>query len=58
VAPEGCILLEVGADQGEAVSGLLLAAGLGVSHVATDLAGRPRVVVARRESKKALETGR
>lgn len=53
-APDGAILLEIGADQGTAVPAILEAAGLPIRHVANDLAGRPRVVVA----KKALETGR
>jgi release factor glutamine methyltransferase len=53
-APGAAILLEIGADQGASVPAILQAAGLRVSHVANDLAGRPRVVVA----KKALETGR
>ncbi len=54
VAPEGHVLLEIGADQGAAVPAIMSAAGLVVSHVANDLAGLARVVVA----KKALETGR
>jgi release factor glutamine methyltransferase len=58
VASEGLILLEIGAGQVEAVSGLLLAAELVVNHVAADLAGRPRVVVGGRNPKKVLETGR
>ncbi len=50
----GHVLLEIGADQGASVPAILTAAGLVVGHVANDLAGLPRVVVA----KKALETGR
>ncbi|HSM79820.1 MAG TPA: peptide chain release factor N(5)-glutamine methyltransferase [Bryobacteraceae bacterium] len=53
-APGGAILLEIGADQGASVPAILEAAGLLIGHVANDLAGHPRVVVA----KKALETGR
>ncbi|HVT26001.1 MAG TPA: peptide chain release factor N(5)-glutamine methyltransferase [Rhizomicrobium sp.] len=53
-APGAPILLEIGADQGVSVPAILEAASLSVSHVANDLAGHPRVVVA----KKALETGR
>jgi release factor glutamine methyltransferase len=50
----GGVLLEIGADQGASVPVILAGAGLAISHVANDLAGLPRVVVA----KKALETGR
>lgn len=51
--PGGAILLEIGADQGETVPAILRAAGLQILHVAKDLAGYSRVVVA----KKSLETG-
>jgi len=53
-ASGGAILLEIGADQGASVPAILEGAGLKISHVASDLAGHSRVVVA----KKALETGR
>jgi len=53
-ASGGAILLEIGADQGASVPAILQAAGLRVGHVANDLGGHPRVVVA----KKALETAR
>lgn len=53
-APDGAILLEIGADQGASVPAILEAAGLLIRHVANDLAGHPRVIVA----KKTLETGR
>jgi release factor glutamine methyltransferase len=53
-APGGHVLLEIGADQGVTVPSVIGAAGLQISHVAGDLAGLSRVVVA----KKALETGR
>ncbi len=48
LAPEGCLLIEVGCSQAEAVSALLGAQGLSVAAdgVRLDLAGRPRVVVA------------
>ena len=49
----GTILVEIGADQGEAVPAILRATGLQILHVANDLAGHSRVVVA----KKSLETG-
>jgi len=54
LGPAAPVLLEIGADQGASVPALLEAAGLDVSGVVTDLAGHPRVVVAR----KPLETGR
>ncbi len=48
LAPGGCILLEIGAAQAEAVAGLLGESGLlgGKIGLRRDLAGRPRVVVA------------
>lgn len=54
VSAHGHVLLEIGADQGTCVPAILSASGLKVGYVANDLAGLPRVVVAR----KALETGR
>jgi release factor glutamine methyltransferase len=53
-AQGGAILLEIGADQRVSVPAILEAHGLRTAHVANDLAGRPRVAVA----KKALETAR
>ncbi|HVZ68833.1 MAG TPA: peptide chain release factor N(5)-glutamine methyltransferase [Rhizomicrobium sp.] len=52
--PGASILLEIGADQRTTVPAILEAAGLQIVHVADDLAGLSRVVVA----KKTLETGR
>jgi release factor glutamine methyltransferase len=50
LAPTGRILLEIGADQAEAVARIFCGAGLGLDGegaVGRDLAGRPRLVVAR-----------
>lgn len=44
----GAVALEIGATQGEAVAGLLTAAGFGAVEVRTDLAGLDRVVIGRR----------
>jgi release factor glutamine methyltransferase len=48
LAEQGRLLLEIGASQADAVAGILRAAGLEPEGLAHDLAGRPRVVVARR----------
>ena len=49
IRPGGFLLLEIGADQAEAVGGLLAASGrFEPARLRFDLAGRPRVVVARR----------
>ena len=47
--PGGALLLEIGADQAEAVGALMAASGrFEAARLRRDLAGRPRVVVARR----------
>ena len=43
--PNGKILFEIGHDQGEAVSSLLLEEGFGHVRVVKDLAGLDRVVI-------------
>ena len=49
IRPGGVLLLEIGADQAEAVGVLLAASGrFEPARLRPDLAGRPRVVVARR----------
>ncbi len=48
LAPGGTLVLEIGYDQAEAVAGLVAGAGLVAAPVVLDLAGRPRVVLARR----------
>ena len=49
IRPGGVLLLEIGADQAEAVGALLAASGrFEPARLRPDLAGRPRVVVARR----------
>jgi release factor glutamine methyltransferase len=48
VRPGGWLVLEIGADQGAAVDGLLVAAGFVDVAIKADLAGRDRVAVARR----------
>lgn len=49
IRPGGFLLLEIGADQAEAVGALLAASGrFEPARLRLDLAGRPRVVVARR----------
>lgn len=45
--PGGALCLELGAEQGEALASLLAAAGLAVEPIGRDLAGRPRIAVAR-----------
>jgi release factor glutamine methyltransferase len=49
LAPGGHLAVEIGADQAGAVVGMLAAAGLRPAGVLRDLAGRDRVVVARRD---------
>ncbi|MEY8831292.1 peptide chain release factor N(5)-glutamine methyltransferase [Sedimentitalea sp. XS_ASV28] len=44
LSPGGRVLVEIGPTQAEAVSALLLAAGLGDADVIHDLDGRPRVI--------------
>ena len=52
IRPGGFLLLEIGADQAEAVGGLLAASGrFDPTRLCLDLAGRPRVVVARRRGR-------
>jgi release factor glutamine methyltransferase len=48
LAADGALVIEIGYDQEEAVTGLAGAAGLVVRRVARDLGGRPRAVVIRR----------
>jgi release factor glutamine methyltransferase len=48
LAPGGLLLCEIGDDQGEAAARLLTAAGLAEVAVLPDLAGRDRIVEARR----------
>jgi release factor glutamine methyltransferase len=48
LAPGGFLLCEIGDDQGEAAARLLAAAGLAEVAVLPDLAGRDRIVEARR----------
>lgn len=48
LAPRGAVVLEIGCTQGEAVAGIARAAGLSNIEVRADLAGRDRIVVARR----------
>ncbi|ESR24079.1 peptide chain release factor N(5)-glutamine methyltransferase [Lutibaculum baratangense] len=48
LAPDGVFMAEIGSSQSAAVSELATAHGLRVDRVARDLAGRDRVVVARR----------
>jgi release factor glutamine methyltransferase len=48
VRPGGWLVLEIGADQGAAVEGLLVAAGFIDIAITPDLAGRDRVAVGRR----------
>ncbi len=47
VRPGGWIVLEIGADQGEAVTGIMTASGAQAVSVHQDYAGRDRVVTAR-----------
>jgi release factor glutamine methyltransferase len=46
LAPGGFVAFEIGATQGEPVSALLRASGLGAPNIKTDLAGHDRVVFA------------
>ena len=49
LAPGGWLAVEIGVGQGDAVAGLLAARGLAVAGAPRpDLAGRPRVVMARK----------
>ncbi len=50
LAPGGWLFLEIGAAQGRAVRALLAAAGFGAVRILSDLAGRDRVIRARREA--------
>jgi release factor glutamine methyltransferase len=57
IRPGGFLLLEIGADQAEAVRGLFeQAGGFEATRVYRDLAGRDRVVVARRLGNGKLKT--
>lgn len=47
IAPGGRLLVEIGAGQAGAVAELLSMAGLEIEEIRADLAGRPRVIVAR-----------
>jgi release factor glutamine methyltransferase len=58
LSPAGCVLLEIGADQGRAAPALFEAAGFAIANVVNDLAGHPRVLTFGPGPKKALETGR
>ena len=49
LVPGGRLLVEIGATQGDTVLALARAAGLTDTRIATDLAGRPRVLVATRQ---------
>ncbi len=51
LADDGCLMLEHGADQRDAVASILEAAGWTAIACHTDLAGLPRVTVARRGGK-------
>lgn len=46
LAPDGRLLMEIGAGQADSVTALVAEAGLGLRQVCPDLAGIPRVVVA------------
>jgi release factor glutamine methyltransferase len=48
LAPDGVLLLEIGAGQGAAVAALAVAAGLTDVRVLPDLTGRDRFVQAKR----------
>jgi release factor glutamine methyltransferase len=56
--PGGWLVVEIGATQGEAVLGLAAGAGLADAEVGTDLAGRPRFLVARRAPEPAVTARR
>ena len=45
--PEGVLVLEIGASQGQTVSDILVGAGFGAVEVAQDLGGHDRVIIAR-----------
>lgn len=54
LAPEGALLVEIGADQAAGVIALMAASGLVPETAArTDLAGLPRVVIGRKTTKSA-----
>jgi release factor glutamine methyltransferase len=57
--PEGSLIVEIGAGQGESVSALFREGGLaaGDEAVRRDLAGRPRCVVARRVPERPRKIG-
>ncbi|MDX2379773.1 MAG: peptide chain release factor N(5)-glutamine methyltransferase [Acidimicrobiia bacterium] len=55
--PGGVLVLEIGADQGDAVRQLLAAAGFVELEIRTDLAGLDRVAVAERPSTLVSEPG-
>ena len=55
LASGGCVALEIGQGQGDAVAGLLTRAGLEVIERRRDLAGIERCLVARRASSGPLE---
>ena len=51
IRPGGCLLLEIGADQAEAILALLGKMGrFEIGRIFRDLAGRPRVIAARRRN--------
>lgn len=54
LAADGLLAVEIGFDQGEAVTALCRQAGLHEVRIERDLGGRDRVVVARRGSRKPL----
>lgn len=58
VAPGGLAALEVGSDQGEAVSRVMSEAGFGVEPVIRDLAGLPRVVAGGMAPSEKLTMGK
>lgn len=47
LAPNGCVMFEIGHDQGQSVSALCDASGFGEIHVHQDIAGLNRVVIAK-----------
>lgn len=55
LAPGGVLLCEIGEDQGQGTAALLRAAGLGEIAVRPDLAGRDRIVMARRPGAQASD---
>ena len=46
--PDGWLVLEIGADQGDRVGGLLVAAGYRAVEIRPDLAGRDRIALGQR----------